>query len=187
MITKQIIIYILKFLGFFCIAYFGTIAIEGLASPVNYYSPFINHYMDYPSWLRASLLSGSKLFASLAGFKSVITDVYHIKIVNGKSVQLVYSCLGVGVMSFWLAFVMANTGGWLRKTAWIIGGMICIWLINVTRLGLLLVTINKNQSLPFGLDNHTFFNILAYVAIFVLIYFYDRYTKSSVKRLNTDK
>ncbi len=179
MITKQVIIYLVKFLGVFCIAYFGTIAIEGLATPAGYYSPFVDHYMDYPSWLRASLLYGTKVFASLAGFKTVITDAYHIEIVNGKSVQLVYSCLGVGVMSFWLAFVMANRGGWLRKTAWIIGGMICMWLINITRIGLLLVTINKNQKMPFGLDNHTFFNILAYGAMFVLIYFYDRSSKAA--------
>ncbi len=187
MISKQFIIYLLKFLGVLCIAYFGTIAIEGLASPANYYAPFVDHYLDYPSWLRASLLYGTKVFASLSGFTSVISDDYHIKIVNGKSVQLVYSCLGVGVMSFWLAFVMANTGGWLRKAVWIIGGMFCIWLINITRLGLLLVTSNKNQSMPFGLDNHTFFNILGYAAIFVLIYFYDKTSKSSEKPLRTVK
>jgi exosortase/archaeosortase family protein len=155
-------------------AYFGTIAVEGLATPEHYYSPFIQHYADYPSWLRASLLSGARLLLSLFGYSSYVADHYHINMTGGKGVQLIYACLGVGVTCFWLAFVVANKGGWAKKLIWVIGGSLCIWVINVARISLFLIAINKQQQMPFGVDNHTFFDVLAYVAIFVLMFFYDR-------------
>jgi exosortase/archaeosortase family protein len=93
---------------------------------------------------------------------------------GGKGVQLIYACLGVGVTCFWLAFVVANKGGWTKKLIWVIGGALCIWVINVVRISLFLIAINKQQQMPFGVDNHTFFDVLAYVAIFILMFFYDR-------------
>ncbi len=148
--------------------------------PGNRYSPFIDHYLDYPSWLRATLLWGSKIFVGICGYNATITDAYHLQIVDGASVQLIYECLGIGVMSFWLAFVVANKGGWVKKLIWLMGGMLCIWLINVVRIGLVLIGNNEKREMFFGLDNHTFFNICAYVAVFVLIYFYDKSFKRTM-------
>ena len=155
-------------------AYYGTIAVEGVAAPGHIYWPFVQHYLDYPSWLRASLLNGSKLLLSWFGYDSFVQDSYHLRIVGGSAVQLIYACLGVGVMSFWLAFVVANKGSWKRKIVWILGGMLCIWLINVTRISLVLVKNNSGRDMMWGLDNHDFFNILSYVALFLMIFFYDR-------------
>ena len=173
-IRHPLVIYLLKFAVVFCAAYFGTIAVEGLAMPGNHYSPFIQNYLDYPSWLRAFLLNGSKLQLSIFGYNTVITDPYHLQMVGGSSVQLIYECLGIGVMSFWLAFVVANKGGWLRKSLWVLGGLLCIWLINVSRISLVLVGNNSGKNLTWGMDNHDFFNVLSYVALFGMIFLYDR-------------
>ncbi len=93
---------------------------------------------------------------------------------------MVYSCVGYGIMSFWGAFILANTAALKRKLLWIIGGWLVIWCINVIRVCLLLVSINNNWSMPFGWDHHTWFNVVAYFFLFVLIYFYDH----SEKRYN---
>lgn len=114
----------------------------------------------------------------MLGYETVVTDPYHIKFVNGKSVQLVYSCLGVGVSCFWFAFVVANKGTFLKKTCWVLGGVLGIWLINVTRISMTLIYANQNKEFPFGLDNHTFFDILAYIAIFLMMFLYDRNNKT---------
>ncbi len=161
--------------------YYGTMAIEGLAAPGNYYSPFIDKHLDCASWLRMSLLSGSKIFLALIGYKTVITDVHHLQMYQGVSVQLVYACLGVGVMSFWNAFVFANRGSWKRKLAWMLGGTLMLWLINVLRISLVLLANNKQWSIPLGWDHHTWFNIIAYIFIFVLIYLYDRNLKKNLQ------
>lgn len=176
---KQFLLYTIKFLAVFAIAYFGTIAWIGLAAPGNYYSSFIDQHLDYITWLRSSLLHTSKWFLSLTGTATIIPDAFSLQVVNGKAVHIGYDCIGYGVMSFWLAFVIANSGTVLIKMIWVLGGLIILWLINILRISLFLVSYNKNQSMPFNLDNHTFFNITAYIAIFILIYFFDKSLKKT--------
>ena len=174
LIKHPLFIYLIKFFAVFCVAYFGTLAVEGVAAPGNYYWPVVDHYFNYPSWLRASLLHGTRFFLSLSGYETFIPVPGTLQMVQGKAVHLAYSCYGVGVMSFWLAFVVANKGSWLKKSLWVLGGLAAIWLINITRIGLLLVAINKNTQLPFNMDNHDFFTVLAYGVIFLLMFLYDR-------------
>ena len=172
--AKKISLYLLKFLGSFCLLYFGTKAIIGLSVPGGYYSPFVQKYLDYISLLRASLLYGSKGLLHLFGYQSDIQNVYYLRMQGGRSVHLVYSCLGYGIVSFWLAFVFANRGSFAKKVSWMLTGFVVIWLINVTRIALLLLAINKNWHFPLGFNHHTWFNIAAYTCIFIGIYLYDR-------------
>ncbi len=106
-----------------------------------------------------------------------------IRIVDGiGGVNVVYSCLGYGVTSFWIAFVFANRGSWKRKLAWMIGGTLALWFINVLRLSLVMLANNNNWAIPFGWDHHTWFNIFAYVLIFLMIYVYDKNLKKQNQR-----
>lgn len=95
---------------------------------------------------------------------------------GGRGVNVGYDCLGYGVMSFWIAFVFANNGTWKRKLGWMAIGAFALWLINVLRISLVLVGANKNWKFPLGWDHHTWFNIVAYVAIFGMIWIYDKGT-----------
>ncbi len=88
-------------------------------------------------------------------------------------VHVVYSCIGYGVMSFWLSFILANQLSLKRKIKWIVGGLLMIWIINVVRISLMLVAVNEKWQSPFNFDNHTWFNIVAYIAIFTMMYFFD--------------
>lgn len=64
-----------------------------------------------------------------------------------------------------------------KKITWLVAGLLFVWLINVLRISLMLLSINKHAKMPFNLDNHTFFNIMAYSAIFLLMFFYDKLSK----------
>ena len=156
-------------------------AFIGLAAPEHYYIRFFDKYLNYPSWLRWSLLTGSQGMLKLLGYESYRPDKFLLVLKSGAGVKLGYSCLGYGVMSFWVAFVFANKGGWQRKTKWITGGLLAIWLINIFRISFLIIANSRHIGMPFGLDHHTWFNILAYIMIFVLIYFYARLTNSQIK------
>lgn len=172
-LIQKFLIYILKFAVAFCILYFGTLAVIGLSTPESYYSPFVAGYLDYVSLLRSSLLYASKGLLSVFNFNTVFRDKYTL--MSGNSgIRMVYTCIGYGVMSFWAAFIIANKGTWKRKTIWIIGGLFALWCINVLRISLLIVALNKNWAMPLGLDHHTWFNIVAYALIFLMIYLYDR-------------
>jgi exosortase/archaeosortase family protein len=178
---KSLISYVLKFLLFFCMLYYGTLAIIGLASPGGYYSPFIHDYLNYIGWLRYALLHCSKAILTIFGYNVFVDGTYVVRFHDGHGVHLVYSCVGYGVMSFWIAFILANQVKWQKKIKWIITGVALIFIINVARISLLLVAVNEKWQIFFNMDNHALFNIAAYILIFTMIYFFDRYERVGVK------
>jgi exosortase/archaeosortase family protein len=178
------IIYLIKFIGIFSLLYFGTIGLIGLSAPGGYYIPFIDHYFNYVSWLRSSLLYASKAIISVAGFENFIKQPYNLEVIGGRGIHIGYDCLGYGVLSFWAAFIMANPGTKGRKAKWMVGGLLLIWCINVMRISLLLIAINKAWPAPLSLDHHAWFNIASYTCIFTCIYFYDRSGKVNLQASN---
>lgn len=166
--------YVVKFIGLFVLIYLVTFSVIGLSAPGGYYSSIIHDYFDYVSWLRTSLLYGSKWALSIFGYDTYIAEKYLLKLKDGGGVRVVYSCLGYGVMSFWIAFIYANKGNIKRKLIWMLGGLLIVWMINVVRISLLLIAVNKRWYIHAPLDHHTLYNVVAYLIIFVLIYFYDR-------------
>lgn len=174
---KSLIGYVLKFLLFFCVFYYGTLAVIGLASPGGYYSTFVHNDLNYIGWLRFAILYCSKLLLAIFGYSTFIDRIYTLRMQGGYGVHLVYSCIGFGVMSFWVAFIFANKVKWQKKVIWIMAGLVSIFIINVIRISLLLVAVNKKWSNSLNLDNHTLFNIAAYILIFMMIYLFDRSEK----------
>lgn len=122
---------------------------------------------------------------SLFGFNTQIEGAYILRVKNGHSIRMVYECIGYGVMSFWGAFVFANSVAVLKKIKWILGGWMLIWLINVIRISLLLISINKQWHTPFNINHHTLFNIAAYSLIIVMIYLFDHSLYKVQYKLNT--
>lgn len=97
-----------------------------------------------------------------------------LRIRGGRAIIIAMSCVGYGVYSFWIAFVAANTGTFWKKTRWIFIGLLMLWFINVIRITLFLLAINKGWPMPLGIDHHTWFTIVAYGMIFILIWLYDK-------------
>lgn len=149
-------------------------AVIGLSAPGGYYSSFVDNYFNFIPAFRDSLLYASKYFLVLFGYESFQSAPTQLRIVDGAAVNLVYSCLGYGVTSFWLAFVFANTGAWKKKLSWMIGGAVVLYIINVLRISLVLVAAQNKWEYPFGWDHHTWFNIAAYGIIFLMIWVYDK-------------
>lgn len=182
---KKFWLYLAKFAGVFCICYFGTLAVIGIAAPGGLYSSFVAKHLDYVSWIKLSLIHATGFILSLFHISTQIEPGHIIRFVNGNGVHIAMDCVGYGVYSFWIAFVVANRGKLLKKIIWIIGGLVALWFINVVRITLYLTSLNRNWSFPFGIDHHTWFNIFAYLLIFFLIFLYDRSfsKKKSIKKL----
>lgn len=184
---KAFIRFIVKFLLAFAICYYGTYLFIGITVPGGYYSPFAAKYLNYVSWVRQSLLYGTEMTMAAFHIQTYRADEYIIRITNGTGIRMVYQCLGFGVMSFWVAFVFASATTAMRKIYWILAGLLFIWIINVIRLSFVLVATNKGWPMPLGLDHHTWFNILSYGFIFMLIYFFTRKNKNEVVTDATEK
>ena len=167
-------IYVIKFAVIFCVLYFGTLAWIGLAAPGGYHSAFIEKYLDYVTWIKLSLIHASAFILSVFGVETASYPGFLLKFSGGRGVIIAMDCVGYGVYSFWIAFVAANTGSIGKKMKWIVLGVLGLWLINVIRITLFLTAINKGWPMPLGIDHHTWFNIFAYLLIFVMIWWYDR-------------
>ena len=180
---KKFLGFLLKFLLMFCIFYYGTTAMIGITAPGGYYLAFADRYLDYVSGLRWLLLHASVIVLNTTGFSIYLKDVYTIKMQNGLGVHVGYDCIGYGVMAFWIAFIFANQLHWKLKLKWIFGGLLLIFFINVIRICLMLVAVNQRWKSPLNMDNHTWFNIAAYLAIFTMMWFFDRSQKKQGAQL----
>lgn len=178
---KNFIKFVLVFIAVFLLFYYGTLFLTGLAVPGGRYSPFVEKYFNIAAWLRSSLILSSKQFLAILGTETIRSDEYILRAVGGRGVRIVYACLGFGVMSFWVAYIVANIAAVSKKTIWILVGLFFLWVINVVRISLVLLAGNKGWHFPFGWNHHTWFNIVAYMAIFAMIYFFEKSLKGKNK------
>lgn len=165
--------YLLKFFLTFCILYYGTIAWIGITAPGGYYWAFADKYLNYIAALRWLLLHGAKFLLEVSGYAIYLKNVYTISVQNGLGVHVGYDCIGYGVLIFWLAFILANKGSVIKKIKWISTGLLFIWIVNVCRIALMLIAVNQHWQSIFNIDNHTWFNMVAYAIIFYMIYLFD--------------
>lgn len=159
-------------------------AIIGLAAPVGYYSPFVEKYLDYVSWIKISLIKATGFILSCFHIPTQAEPGFLIRFTGGRGVIIARDCVGFGVYSFWMAFVAANRGNFWKKMKWIFLGILGLWFINVLRITLFLTSINKGWPMPLGIDHHTWFNIFAYLLIFFMIWWYDRSFQKGLRKIN---
>ncbi len=171
---KKFWLYLVKFAGVFCICYFGTLAVIGIAAPGGFHSSFVEKHLDYVSWIKLSLIHSTGFILSLFHIQAQTEPGFIIRFTGGHGVIIAMDCVGYGVYSFWIAFVVANKGKVFKKAAWILFGLLALWFINVVRITLYLTSLNRGWPMPLGIDHHTWFNIFAYLLIFFLIFLYDR-------------
>ena len=169
---KAFLFFVAKFLLIFAFLYYGTLLIIGLSATDGYYSPFVARYLDFVSQLKWGLMKSTKWLLSVFGIETYFAPNFSIKIVEGRGVRIAMSCVGYGVYSFWIAFILASAGKWVSKMLWVLGGLLLLWTINVVRISLFLLAVDRNWPMPLGLDHHTWFNIFAYGAIFTMMYFF---------------
>lgn len=164
---------ILAFLHYFHIFYLGLVTPEG-----SLYISFLEKYFNYIAWLTTSIVYTANIFDHLIGLPSFI-EANTIIIADSASVSVWLPCLGLGVSSLWIAFIVTQDISIKRKIYWSIGGVLMIWMINCWRIALLLLALHKNWEKSSIIDHHDMFNLTAYTSIAVLIYFFYR-TKPSI-------
>ena len=179
---KTFLRFSIVFIAVFLLCYYGALFFTGMAVPGGNYSPFIDKYFDIAGFMRTALINASKMLLGIFGTETYRADEYVLRSFSGKGIRLVYSCLGFGVMSFWIAYAVAMSGKILGKLKWLLGGLAIIFIINTVRISLVLQAANKGWEFPFGWDHHTWFNIVSYIFILLLIFWHQHLTSK-----NTDE
>jgi exosortase/archaeosortase family protein len=166
--------FVMKFIFLFLLIYYSFVSIIAITAPGGFYVPFIDHYFNLIAWLKTSLILGSTFLLNIMGYETYQLDNFILRIVNGKGVRIAHDCAGHGILSFWLAYTLSISISKSKKIFWLLIGAFILWFINVLRITLLILALNKNWDMPFGIDHHTWFNIFSYLFIFVLIYFLEK-------------
>ena len=161
--------FILVFLVLFSFFYYFNIFFFGITSTGKHYSVFFDEHLNYIRLLRHSLLAATKFIINLFGFTSITND-YQLLVAGHGTIDVVYSCLGLGVMSFFAAFVIAYPKAMKAKLLFLVSGLVCIQLLNILRFALLAIFWDKKSGMT--LDHHTIFNAIIYILIAVSLYFW---------------
>ena len=146
----------------------------GITAPGNHYSSFLDENLNYIRGLRVTLLSAAAYILRGQGY-SVFTSEFTLHAYNVGGINVVYTCLGFGVMSFFTAFVIAWPGRSIKnKFLFLVFGLLGIQLLNLARF--ILITLYwKKAALPFQIEHHTIFNGMLYAILLAALYFWTSY------------
>ena len=152
----------------------------------KYYNAYLAQNFDYIQGLKNALILPAVWLIKGVGFYAIYNEM-DVMVVNGPYLRVNYSCLGLGVMSFLTAFIIAFPAK-LKSKIWLfIFGIIMIYVLNILRiagLGILLKVFRSQR------DNFTYhhevFNIIVYIIIFILLYFWIRKNTTPIVKQVSD-
>lgn len=138
----------------------------------RFYNAYIAEHFNYIQWLKSSLIIIGTWIIKLFGFYAIHNEM-DVLVVDGPYLRINYSCIGLGVMSFFAAFVIAFPAKLKPKIKLFILGMLMIYILNILRIAGLGVLLGffKSQRNNFTY-HHEVFNIIVYICIFLLLYFW---------------
>lgn len=141
----------------------------GLTIPGGYYSPWLAEYADYISSLRKLILAGSSTFLEWLGYDTYVHG-HHMRIIGGKAIRMVYSCIGLNIIFVWWAFNIAFPQPVKRKIIYLLSGTVLIILLNMVRIALVALSPREGNFMNTSLDHHTVFNFVVYGLIILAIF-----------------
>jgi len=161
----------------------GNLFMNSVMSPGSrYYNAFIADHFNYIQGLKTALIKPAVWIIKLFGFYAIHNEM-DVMVVNGPYLRINYSCLGLGVMSFLAAFVLAFPAPWKSTFKMLAIGLITVYILNIGRiagLGLLFGFFQSQRN--YFEYHHEIFNVLVYICIFIILYFWIR--KNTIKRGN---
>ena len=166
--NTRIVRFVFSFLVLFFTFYTFNIIFIGLTSPGHYYVSFLDKHLNYiNSWRNFDISSTAYILESL-GYQ-VSTQGNRLITIGFSGFRLVYSCLGYGIMSCFVAFVIAFPKPGHSKPVFLAAGLITIQLLNILRFTLISIYYHPPSS-AFIPDHHTVFNYTLYVILGIMVY-----------------
>lgn len=179
--NKAAIVFVVKLLLLYLIFSQGNLFMNSVLTDTGkYHNAWITENFNYIQWIRSALILPATWVIKLFGFYTIHNHM-DVIVVDGPHLRINYSCIGLGVLSFFAAFTIAFPAKLKSKLKLFIIGTIMIYVLNVLRIaGLgILMGIFKSQKDNFTY-HHEVFNIIVYICIFILLYFWiKRNTKTS--------
>jgi len=179
-LKKFDLVFFVKFLSVLIPLHVFNLAFISITDPYNIYSAFIDHHLNYITWISSSILHTSNLIDRVLGINSFVNGRI-IEVLEGAQIYLEFPCLGLGIAFFWVAFITAHKISYKAKLKWCLTGIFTIWFINIWRIAILLFVMQNHWKQSSYMDHHDLFNLAAYTLIAVLAYSFKRQQKNSVE------
>lgn len=170
---------IFYFLFVFLVLYYGFYFYVGLVTPGGRtFSPFLYNYLNVPNWLSIAVIKSAILLLKTACYSVYQKSANNITITGSTGVNIIWACLGMGVMMLWTAFIMAHKATFAYKLKWTGIGIAGIYFFNVLRIVAILLSFKYNWHYLQSFDAHSTFNDFTYIIIIILmIIFIGKYNR----------
>jgi exosortase/archaeosortase family protein len=171
--------YYLRFAGLFFLFYLTYTFVNAASAPTGMYYPFVEQYLNFPILIRISVLHISQMVLALFGYGTTVMDDRIISNDSTNMLLMAWACYGLGLKSFWIAFVCAHQMALKKKVYWSVIGVMTIFLLNCIRVVVMMISIVDKWTIAeyLGTNAHDLFNYLCYAALLGLIFLFYAKTK----------
>lgn len=165
----------------------GNLFMNSVMSPGGrFYNAYLAERFDYIQGLKTALIVPAVWIIKAFGFYAIYNEM-DVMVVAGPYLRVNYSCLGLGVMSFLAAFVLAFPAPWKSTFKMLAIGILTIYVLNVCRiagLGVLLGFFeSQRQNFTY---HHEIFNVIVYICIFVMLYIWIKNNTKGIRKAKTE-
>ncbi len=164
--------FFIQFIGLYLILILLFRGLVGITVQGGFYVPAAARYFDLVHWFANFIAGAAKTILQLLGYVVSQKTPSQLAILNSHGVNILYPCLGIYVMCFWVSFVFAIEGVLVTKLKWIATGVIIITLLNIVRIAFIVMAYHKHWQLVTSLDPHTVFNYLCYAMVLLLMFLF---------------
>lgn len=123
-------------------------------------SELLSSRLNYVDAVREVTLVASIKLATLFGLKLKLHGEHLLLAASGSGIRMVYSCIGLDVYAFWIAFTATFPMRIFHRIAMLIMGVSLIFVLNVSRVVLLAAGWGRFKY--WFIDAHLVFNIVVY-------------------------
>lgn len=162
-----IAVFLLLFFLFYAITEFTI----GITTQGGMYNRFVATHLDWFAAFRSFLLQGAKLLLKMMGHEVQVIEPYRLKIADAGGVRMVQSCVGMGIISFWWAMILAFPQTTKNKLIYFTGGTAIIIILNIIRIAAVTLVLSSDWGKTYrNIDHHLLFNIVVYAMLFYMLY-----------------
>ncbi|WP_276133214.1 exosortase/archaeosortase family protein [Polluticoccus soli] len=157
----------------FCL-YFGlfygcSYFVIGITSPTHLYSSIIHERLDFISSFRSLLLHGASALLDILGITNQIID-HSISVPDKIRVTVHTACLGIGILSFWWAIVLAYPHSLKLKFKFLLSGSVFLVGLNILRIFFLAYIYAVGIGTRYShIDHHLVFNVIVYLILAAMV------------------
>jgi len=185
--NKTAILFVVKLLIFYFLFSQGNLFMNSVMSVGGrFYNEDITANFNYIQALKSALIIPAVWIIKLFGLYAIHNEM-DVMVVNGPYLRVNYACLGLGVVSFLSAFVIAFPARLKAKFKLLAIGLIMIYVLNVLRIAALGILLGLFHSQRNNFTyHHEVFNIIVYICIFMLLYYWIKKNTSALVKKETN-